>query len=182
MPKKTRVRTLMDTQHVKGCEKLLKYSRQYFCHIFWSLWKEISLKNTILVVSETLRLFVNILTLEDKYCLSVKASVWRNLFKCNYLKIKKYFLDFFLHYRNMHKVWDTLKEKMILKVIFCWNYRMQNAGLFKCLKSPLSENLWTVNMLKGPKDCLNLQRSIFFHIFWTLQNEICSNNSVSGIS
>ena len=75
MPKKPRVRTVMDSQHVKGSEKLLKCARQYFCHIFWLLWKEISLKNSVLVVSEILRLFVNILTPDEKYSLSVKASV-----------------------------------------------------------------------------------------------------------
>ena len=34
-----------------------------------------SLKNFVLVVSETLTLFVNILTPDDKYTLSVKAIV-----------------------------------------------------------------------------------------------------------
>ena len=75
MPKKPRVRTLMDSQHVKGSETLLKSARQYFCHIFWSLWKNMSSKNSLLVVSEILRLFVNILTPDEKYSLSVKAGV-----------------------------------------------------------------------------------------------------------
>ena len=75
MPKKPRVRTLKESQHVKGSEKLLKSARQNFCHIFWSLWKEISSKNSVLVVSEILRLFFNILTPNDKYSLSVKAGV-----------------------------------------------------------------------------------------------------------
>ena len=75
MPKKIPVRNLMDSQHVKVSERLLKSARQYFCHIFWSLWKKISSKNSVLVVSEILRLFVNILTPDDKYSLSVKASV-----------------------------------------------------------------------------------------------------------
>ena len=34
MPKKPRVRTLMDGQHVKGTKRLLKYARQYFSLIF----------------------------------------------------------------------------------------------------------------------------------------------------
>ena len=75
MPKKQRIRTLMDSQHVKGSETLHKSAQQYFCHIFWSLWKKISSKNSVLVVSEILRLFVNILTPDEKYSLSVKASV-----------------------------------------------------------------------------------------------------------
>ena len=58
MPKKLRVRSLMDGQHVKGCERLIKSARQYFYHIFYSILKEVSSKNSFLVVPEILRLFV----------------------------------------------------------------------------------------------------------------------------
>ena len=75
MQKKPSVRTLMESQDVKESDILLKSARKYFCHIFYSLLKEISSKNSVLVVSEMLRLFVNILTPDDKYSLSVKASV-----------------------------------------------------------------------------------------------------------
>ena len=75
MPKNRRVRTLMDSQHVKGFETLLKSPRQYFCHIFCSFRKKIIPKNSVLVVSEILRLFVNILTSDENYSHSPKASV-----------------------------------------------------------------------------------------------------------
>ena len=69
MPKNRRVRTLMDSQHVKGFETLLKSPRQYFSHIFCSFRKKIIPKNPFLVVSEILGLFVNILTPDEKYYL-----------------------------------------------------------------------------------------------------------------
>ena len=75
MPTKSRVRTLKESQHVKGHETLLKSAQPYFGQLFWSLWKVISSKNSVLVVSEILRLFVNILTPNEKYSLSVKAGV-----------------------------------------------------------------------------------------------------------
>ena len=75
MEKKPRVRTRMDSQHVKVSERPIKCAQQYFSQIFRSLWKKISRKNSVLVASETLRLFVNILTPDDKSFLSVKASV-----------------------------------------------------------------------------------------------------------
>ena len=75
MTKKTRVKTLMDCQHVKESERLLRSPWQYFYNIFWSLLKEISSKKSVLVVSEILRLSVNILTPDDKYSFSVKARV-----------------------------------------------------------------------------------------------------------
>ena len=146
MPKKALVRTLMDSEHVKGSERLLKSARQYFCHIFWWLRQKISSKNFVLVVSEILRLFVNILTPDEKFCLSVKASVLRNQFKSNYLRIKKDFLNFFLHFWYLHKTSNTLKKRETLEVICFSNYRLQKAGLLKCLKSSVTEHLWTVNM------------------------------------
>ena len=55
------------------------------------------------------------LTPNDKYSLSVKASVHRNQFKCNYLEIKKYLLNFALHFRNLDKIWNTFKKTMNLR-------------------------------------------------------------------
>ena len=75
MPKKPRSRTLIDGQHVKSSEKLYKSARQYFRHIFWSLWNKSSSKKSVLVVTEIFRLFGNILTPNDEPSLSVKAGV-----------------------------------------------------------------------------------------------------------
>ena len=75
MPEKARARSLMDSQHVKRSEILLKSALQYSCHFFWSLWKKIHSKMFDLVVSEILRLFSNILTPNDKYSPSVKATI-----------------------------------------------------------------------------------------------------------
>ena len=60
-------------KHPKDC--LNKSAGHLFCNLFWSHLNEISSENSVLVVSEILRLFVNILTPDDKYSLSVKASV-----------------------------------------------------------------------------------------------------------
>ena len=75
IPKKPRVTTLMDTQHVKGSERWLKSARQHFCHIFSSFSKEISSKKFVLVVFGILTHFNYTLTPNNKYSLSVKAGV-----------------------------------------------------------------------------------------------------------
>ena len=75
MLEKPGIRTLMDSQHVKGAKTLHKSAPRNFCQIFWSLSKKISSGNSVLLVSEILSLFVNVLTTDDKYSLSVKGSV-----------------------------------------------------------------------------------------------------------
>ena len=155
----------MDGQHLKGSDTLLKSPRQYFCHIYRSIWNEVSSTNSILVVSEILRLFVHILTPDEKYSLSVKASVERNQLKWIYVKIKKIFSIFSCNSRICIKFGILWKTRWPSVVNCFQNYRLEKAGLLKCLKRPVSEHLCIVNVLKGPKDCLNLQGSIFVIFF-----------------
>ena len=49
-------------------------------------------------------------------------------------------------------------------------------------KKPLSEHLWTVNMLKYPKDCLNLHGSIFLSNVSVALKENHLKNSVLVVS
>ena len=68
-------------------------------------------------------------------------------------------------------------------MICFWNFRVQNAGILKWLKNSVLEHLWTVNMLKGPKDCLNKSAGHYFcHVFWALWKEISSENSALVVS
>ena len=62
----------MDRQYVRGSETLLKFE---FLSYFLIIQKENHPKKSVLVVSKILGLFVNILTPNEKYSLSVKASV-----------------------------------------------------------------------------------------------------------
>ena len=137
----------MDCQHVKGSETLLKSERQCFCDIFWSLSKKISPINAFLEVFEILRLFVSVVTPDNKYMVAVKASVERSQFKCNYLTIKKHLLNFFLYSGVYIKFWILSKKSWASQLIFSWNYRLEKAELLKSQKNPISEHLLTVNML-----------------------------------
>ena len=50
-------------------------------------------------------------------------------------------------------------------VISFWNYRLEKVVLLKRLKNPVPEHLWTFNILKCPKHCLNLYGSIVVKFF-----------------
>ena len=41
-------------------------------------------------------------------------TIWRNQFGRHYLKNKKFFLNFFLHFRNLHYILNIFKKKMTL--------------------------------------------------------------------
>ena len=40
------------------------------------------------------------------------CTIWRNKFKRNYLKNKRPFVDFLLHFWNVHAIYNILKKKM----------------------------------------------------------------------
>ena len=103
---------------LKGPKHCINLQGSIFLMFFDQSEKKISSKNFFLVVYEILTLLVNILTPDDKYSLSVKAGVSRNQFKRYYLKIKIYLVNFFLHFQNLHKICNILKEKVSLRSHF----------------------------------------------------------------
>ena len=78
---------------------------------------------------------------------------------------RKIFSEFFSAFLKSAQNFEYFEKKMSSEVICFWSFRLKKAGLLKCLKSPVSEHLWTVNMLKGPKHFLNLHGSIFVRFF-----------------
>ena len=75
MSEKSCFRGPFHNQHGKGAQILLQCGRRHFYHIYWSLWKQFSWKESILVLCKILRLFVNKLTPDDKYCLLRRDKV-----------------------------------------------------------------------------------------------------------
>ena len=46
-------------------------------------------------------------------------------------------------------------------MMYCWTYGLRDTRLHKCLKSLVSEDPLTGNMINGPKECSKLGDSTF---------------------
>ena len=80
-------------------------------------------------------------------------------------KSKNIFWTFFC-ISGIYVKFQTLSRKSwSSRVISHWNYTLEKAELLKWPKSSVSENLWTINMLKGAKHRLNPHGSIFVIVF-----------------
>ena len=77
-----------------------------------SLWKSFSSTNSFL--SQTLRLFDDILTPDDKYSVSAKVTVHYNQFKCYYQEKPKKIFNLINHFWNLYEIFNILKQKMSL--------------------------------------------------------------------
>ena len=63
--------------------------------------KLIELQKSLLDTRKFFRPFLNTLTANDSIPLVAKSSELKN-FRCIYLKKKTFFLNFFLHFQNLH--------------------------------------------------------------------------------
>ena len=112
--KKRRVRTSFDGHHVKGSKTLVKSSWEHFDHIFASLWGEFIRKKCPLLKSKIIGVFVNTHGLPITSILFRFVRICRSQFKSNYVKNKRYFVDFLFHLWNLHQTLNIFKKKKIL--------------------------------------------------------------------
>ena len=64
--KKSTFRAPFEKQHVKGDQTLSKFERHHLYHIYWSLWRLLSWKKSLVVTCKVLRMFIHILTTNEK--------------------------------------------------------------------------------------------------------------------
>ena len=140
--------------------------------------KEIWFKKLCLSSIWIFRLFVNILTLVDKYSLSVKVSVQRNQFSAIISVTQNIFLTFFSIPEIYIKFSIFLKNTQVTQQMYFGNGRLQKAWLLKWLKIQVSEYLWTKNMLKGPNHHSYLHGSSFAIFFLSFWRKFSSKNSL----
>ena len=69
MSKKSRFKGSFGKQHGKRTQRLLKFGSQRLYQIYWSLWRQMTCKKSLLVICKISRLFPNTLSGNGKYSL-----------------------------------------------------------------------------------------------------------------
>ena len=107
-----------------------------------------------------------------KCILFLKEAISFNIFRCNYHRNEKYFLNFFLDFVNLDSVLDIFKKKITVVADVFWTYGLRETWLDKCLKSPLSEHRSSSNMVNGPKHCWNINDRSFIIFIYPCENNL----------
>ena len=96
-------------EHSNGDQTLLKYEPHHHYHIHWSLWRQLSWKKCLLVISKILGLFVKTLNADRKYSLlykeNLKKPIQTQLSQKQKLlsQIVSAFLNFKLNFKHFQK-------------------------------------------------------------------------------
>ena len=75
MPKKSHFKGSFGKQHGKRAQTLLKFEWKHLYHIYWSLWRQLTRKKSLLVICKISSLFPNTLSADGKYSLLNKHNL-----------------------------------------------------------------------------------------------------------
>ena len=111
MSNKSCCRRLFAKQQCKRCQTLLKSSRQHLYHIYWSVWKDLSRKKSLLVISKILAVFVQSLTDDDKYSLLKRDNLMRPI-QVEWSNKQKHFWEFFSAFLKSRSIFEHFGKRM----------------------------------------------------------------------
>ena len=73
--KRSRFEGSFGKQHGKRAKTLLKFERQHIYHIYWSLWRQLTCKKSLLVTCKISKLSPNKLSADGKYSLLKRENL-----------------------------------------------------------------------------------------------------------
>ena len=110
MSKKSRFRGSSDMWHGKRAETLSKSNRQHLQYIYWTLWRQLRWKMSLLVICKILGLFVNPLTADNNYCLLNRGNKQQH-FQMQLSQKRKIFFRLFFAFSKFRFSFEQLQEK-----------------------------------------------------------------------
>ena len=160
MSKKSSFRGLFNKQHGRRTQTIFKPPWQHLYLIYWSLSRELSLKKFLWLTCQILGLLVNTLAVDDKYPVlySVKLMI---PIQIQLSQKPKTFCRLFSAFSKSRLSFEHFEQKMTLIDFVFQELRTKKTWLDKCLKSPVSMDISTGNMVNGPKHCSNLHENTF---------------------
>ena len=100
MCKKSRFRLPLQKEHGKLVSTLFKFERQDLYHSYWSTGRQLSSKKSLLVISESLRLFLNTMSVVGKCSLPNRDNLMQPIHMQLSQKLQTC-CSFIFHFRNL---------------------------------------------------------------------------------
>ena len=110
MPKKSSFKGSFLKQHSKRAQTLLKCQGQLLYHIYWSLWRQLSYKKSLLVICKISRLFPNRLSADGKYSLFNRDNLTQPI-QMQLSRKQKTFSEFFCAFLKSSLNFEHFQKK-----------------------------------------------------------------------
>ena len=154
-------------QHGKCAQTLLKCQGQLLYHIYWSLWKQLSYKKSLLVICKISSLFINTLSVDGKYSLFNKDNLTQPI-QMQLSRKEKDFPNFFLHFWNLIQILNIFKKKMNLIAEVFPNYGIRKYKVRSISKKSRFKRSFGKQHGKRAQKLLKFAWQHLSHICWSL--------------
>ena len=104
-------------RNMENWSQLFKLERQHLWHIYWSTGRKLSWKKSLLVIWESLRLFLNTMSGVHKCSLPHRDNLMEPIYMQLSQKLKT-FCSFILHLQSLAYILNLLKKRMTLIAYF----------------------------------------------------------------
>ena len=139
--------------------------------------KVIELQKSLLDSSNFLRPFLNTLTADDTYYVNSKDK-WMQTIQMHLSQKQNIFSEFFsTFFESALNFKHFQKKRWPSELMYFRNYRQRKTRLDKCLKTPVSEDVSTGDMVNSPKHGFNLNESAFI-----ILSDHCEGNWVVKVT
>ena len=151
-----------DKERGKCAEALLKSASDHLYPTVWSLKIHLSCKKSLLLTCQILVLLVNTLAADERYLVPNRHNL-TILIQMQLSQKSKNFSQFFSEFLKSRINLKYFEKKMTLIDFVFLNLRPPKTWSDKCLKSPVWENLFKINMVNVPKHCWVLKHLSYWH-------------------
>ena len=179
MPKISRFKGSFKKQHGKCAQTLLKCQGQLLYHIYWSLWRQLSYKKSLLVISKISRLFLNTLSADGKYSLLNRDNLKQPI-QMQLSRKRKTFSDFFffLRFWNLVKILHIFKKRMTLIAEAFAKLRTPKNLVRWMSKNSRFKGFFAKQHGKRPHKLLKFEWKHLYQIYWSLWTELTCKMSL----
>ena len=150
-----------DKQHGKRAKALLKFASQHIYLVRWPLPIQLSWKKFLFLTCQILGLLVNTLPADEDNPVLNRYNLTIDGIQMELYKKQNIFLIFFLDFWNLQYILNILNNETTLIDFLFPKLRPAKTLSEKCLKSPVSEDPSTSNMINMLKHCWNLNHCTF---------------------
>ena len=172
--KNSRFKGSFGKQYGKRAQKLLKLPWQYLYHIYWSLWRQLTCKRSVLVTFEISSLFPNTLSANSRYSLLNRDNLMQAI-QMQLSRKQKTFSEFFSAFLKASLNFNIFKEKKMTLIADIFpKLRTTKSLVRSILEKPVPRDPSERNMANATKHCWNLHGTTF-----TIYIDRCEGNWLS---
>ena len=175
---KSRFKGSFKKQHGKCAQTLLKFAWQNLYHIYWSLWRQLTCKKSLLVIWKISRLFINTLSADGKYSLFNRDNL-KQAIQMQLSGKQKTFSDLFSQFSESDLNFEHFQKKKMSLIAYVFPKVWTPKNLVRSMsKNSRFKGSFGKQHRKRAQILLRIGWQHLCHIYWSLWMQLTCKKSL----